>query len=511
MHLYRRVLPVLIAAVPAIALAGFPSTELFFPAVGRVAGSGGSQFYTTVWVTDLAASPAHITFDFLQQGQDNSVPKNFTDTLQPGETKVYEDVIETKLQLTGVLGAGRIVSDQEVFAAERIFNQFSGDPLEKSVGLFFAGVPGSFSIAAGQSATIQGVDQGGSENFRYNFALVETGGASTTVHVALLSNTGVVLGSKDYTLKPYEQEQPNVSDLVANIGTTNARITATVTGGAGRVLLAGAQLANASQDSSGFEMTFPEALLGGGSFSLPFHGTASSPGPVFSIENTNSSSTAVGIQGIATGTFLNSSGVLGVLLPASVVTIQDRAGVIGISDESNGVLGASAGGIGVVGITSSLSPSASGIFGSNSGNGIGVFASSNAGPAILAAGPGDSGVALRLQTGGIQVLGAGVNSTTPVFIHKVKTGAGGNICATKPYATVVDHPASNGNPGAILIVTPNYGAVTSGTAPPIEPMGVFYDDTNTCGAGAKWVIYDVAPAQTPLLNNQLFNVLVIRP
>ena len=40
------------------------------------------------------------------------------------------------------------------------------------------------------------------------------------------------------------------------IHTTNARITATVTGGTGSVLLAGAQLANTSQDSSGFEMSW---------------------------------------------------------------------------------------------------------------------------------------------------------------------------------------------------------------------------------------------------------------
>lgn len=511
MKIGRRFLAALFAVIPAVAFAGFPSTELFFPAVGRVAGSGGSQFYTTVWVTDLGASPAHITFDFLQQGQDNSVPKNFTDTIQPGETKVYEDVIETKLQLTGVLGAGRIVSDQEIFAAERIFNQFAGDPLEKSVGLFFAGVPGSFSISSGQSATIQGVDQGGSENFRYNFALVETGGASATVHVALLNNTGVVLGSKDYALKPYEQEQPNVSDLVPNIGTTNARITATVTGGAGRVLLAGAQLANASQDSSGFEMSFPDSLLGGGSFTLPFLGTASaSGGPAFSITNTSTDASAVGIRGVADGTSLLSSGVLGVLLPASAVKIQDWAGVTGVSDDHEGVLGYSANVNGVVGFTASSSAFSAGVAGANTGVGPGILGLSKNGPGVEAGGPAD-GIALQLASGGIQVVDAGVNTATPVFIHKVKTGAGGNICGSRPYATVVDNPNTNGNAGAILIVTPNYGTVSGGTAPPVGPMGVFYDDTNSCGFGARWVIYNVTTSLTPLVNNQLFNVLVVRP
>jgi len=510
MRFSGRALPVLVAFVPAVVLAGFPSTELFFPAVGRGAGSGGSQFYTTVWVTDLATAPAHITFDFLQQGQDNSVPKSFTETIQPGETKIYEDIIETKLQLTGVVGAGRIVSDQEVFAAERIYNQFTGDPLEKSVGLFFAGVPGSFSISSGQSATIQGVDQGAAENFRYNFVLVETAGASATVHVALLSNTGVVLGAKDYTLKPHEQQQPNVSDLVSNIGTTNARITATVTGGAGHVLLAGAQIANGSQDSSGFEMSFPDALLGGGSLTLPFGGTANAAGAAFSVQNTSTSPSSVGIRGTADGTSLLSTGVLGVLLPASVVKLLDTGAVVGISDDHEGVIGSSANVNGVVGYTASSSPFSAGVGGANTGVGPGVLALSKKGPALEASGPAD-GIALQLSSGGIQVSGAGVNTSTPVFIHRVKTGAGGNICPTRPYASVVDNPQANGDPGAILLVTPNYGPTSAGTAPPRDPVGVFYDDTNSCGFGAKWVIYGLGASLTPLVDDQMFNVLVVKP
>ena len=94
-------------------------------------------------------------------------------------------------------------------------------------------MPKSFSITAGQSASIQGINQGGSENFRYNFALIETGGGSPTVNVQVFDGAGVLLGQKAYPLLPYEQIQPSVVDVVG-IKTTNARITATVTGGTGR-------------------------------------------------------------------------------------------------------------------------------------------------------------------------------------------------------------------------------------------------------------------------------------
>jgi len=244
--------------------AGFGSTETFLPAVGRVPGQGGAQFYTTVWMTNLTTAPQTMTFRFLKQGQANGSPASFVDTLQPGETKVYENVVESKLGLNNAIGAARVTSTGEIFVSERIFNQAPGADLGNTEGLFFAGVPKSFSISAGQSASIQGIDQGGSENFRYNFALVETGGGSPTVNVQVFDGSGTLLGQKAYPLQPYEQIQPGVAEVVPGIKTTNARITATVTGGTGSVLIAGAQLANISQDSSGFEMSFRDELLGSG-------------------------------------------------------------------------------------------------------------------------------------------------------------------------------------------------------------------------------------------------------
>ncbi|HET9794265.1 MAG TPA: kelch repeat-containing protein, partial [Thermoanaerobaculia bacterium] len=259
----RRTILVVAALLSAPAVqAGFPSTESFLPAVGRIAGRYGAQFYTTVWATNLTSAPVSFTFDFLKQGQANDSPASFADTLAPGQTKVYEDVVETKLSLTSALGAARVTSTGEILLAERIYNREPGDDLGKTEGLFFAGIPKTLSISLGQSASIQGIDQWGSENFRYNFMVVETGGGSPTVNVQLFDADGALLGQKAYELQPYEQIQPNVADLYSSIATTNARITATVTGGTGSVLIAGAQIANESQDPTGFEMSFPDVFGG---------------------------------------------------------------------------------------------------------------------------------------------------------------------------------------------------------------------------------------------------------
>jgi len=255
---------VVLLIVCEFAWGGFASSEQFLPAVGDLTLAGGTRALTTIWATNLSGTPVSFTFSFLKQGQANASPAQFTDNLAVGETKVYENVVETKLGLANVLGAARVVSTGEILVAERIFNQAPGADLGTTQGLFFAGVPKGFSISAGQSASIQGLNQGGAENFRYNFALVETGGGNPTVNVQVFDGSGTLLGQKAFPLSPFEQLQPNVTEVVPGFASINARLTATVTGGTGSVLLAGAQVANESLDSSGFEMSFRGDLLGGG-------------------------------------------------------------------------------------------------------------------------------------------------------------------------------------------------------------------------------------------------------
>jgi len=388
----KRLVPVLMAIVcsgGSALFGGFASTEVFLPAVGRAPGKDGSQFYTTVWATNLTSAPQTFTFQLLKGNQSNTAPASFEDTLAPGQTRMYENVVETKLGLVNALGAARVTSDGEIFVSERIYDQAPGDDLGKTVGLFFAGVPKTFSISAGQSASIQGVNQGASEDFRYNFALVETGGGSPTVNVQVFDGSGVLLGQRSYPMVPYEQLQPGVGDVVPGIATINARITATVTGGTGSVLLAGAQVGNGSQDSSGFEMSFRDDLLGGGGpsgvaslngltgaltlaagsnvtitpsgsritiaaaggggvgLALPFNGTVSSGGTAFFVTNSGSGGA---LEGDASGI-----GVHGV--SSSAAGVYGRSthsiGVVGQSDDSDGVSGFSANGYGVHGSSGS--------------------------------------------------------------------------------------------------------------------------------------------------------------
>ena len=138
------------------AFGGFASNEVYIPSVGRGAGAGGSQFYTTVWLTNLSSSSSiNFTFYFLKDGQPNisGVP-SFTDSLAPGQTRMYENVIENTLGISNKFGAARITATGEIFVSARVYDQANpADNLGTTEGLFFSAVPKSFGISIGQSAS----------------------------------------------------------------------------------------------------------------------------------------------------------------------------------------------------------------------------------------------------------------------------------------------------------------------------------------------------------------------
>ncbi len=95
-----------------------------------------------------------------------------------------------------------------------------------------------------------------------------------------------------------------------------------------------------------------------------------------------------------------------------------------------------------------------------------------------------------------RVEGAGIGTTGPAFIHRAVAA---NIAA---HTTTINHPHCNGDPNAILIVTPNWNPGGVGGTYVNHPIGVYY-------TGAVWAIFNQDLVAMPL--NAAFNVLVIKP
>lgn len=153
-----------------------------------------------------------------------------------------------------------------------------------------------------------------------------------------------------------------------------------------------------------------------------------------------------------------------------------NAGVHGESHSDTGVLGTSYDtyGAGVRG----FSQLGYGVAGHSEG-GTGVFASS-----------AGFGTALAISNGAIKVEGP----TRPVFRH-VSSVANvfGNL-------THIDHPLTNLDPTAMLVVTHEFAA---GAAAYIGAVGIYYDNTQ-----GKWAIFREDTAAMP--TGMIFNVLVVK-
>ena len=241
------------------ALANFAGTDLILPAAGRVLGSGGTEFLTTGWITNPNDHAVDVQFQFLQSGQANVTPVTVTETLNAGQTKTYENLSESLFHISGVLGAVRVRSSDQILVSARIYSQAPGTTISNSVGVYLAGVPVSFAIGKDEQASLQGVNQ--NSDFRYNFFMVEVSGEEASVQVRLRGSAGGELAIKTYRLLPYEQLLVNVNDLAPGMTIDNAQIQATILSDGGRVILAGSLIANGSQDSTGFEMSFKSDLL----------------------------------------------------------------------------------------------------------------------------------------------------------------------------------------------------------------------------------------------------------
>ena len=208
------------------------------------------------------------------------------------------------------------------------------------------------------------------------------------------------------------------------------------------------------------------ALTAGG-LDLPISAATGVNGPLLSVLNTSTEASSVAIVGETKSTGGSAAGVVG---HALATTAGNSAGVRGINNSTgspaSGVIGETAGsGYGVQG----FSVSGAGMFGVSL-SGTGVVASSLTGNALDVSGP-------------IKVSG-----TRPAaFTHK----------ATAPsnHVTIIDNPATNNNPTAIVIVSQFWEGVYNP-----HSIGVFY-------ASGKWRIFNEDIVDMPV--NAEFNVLVI--
>jgi len=127
-------------------------------------------------------------------------------------------------------------------------------------------------------------------------------------------------------------------------------------------------------------------------------------------------------------------------------------------------------------------------------SGIGVDAVASTGTAVLAS--SSSGSALTIGSGSIHVSGASTNSTSTAAFTQVATA--GNISGD---GTIINNTLCNGDPNAILIITPNWNPHGGPAYNWNRVVGVWYD-------GSNWLIFNEDGTAMPA--GPAFNVLIIK-
>ncbi|MBL8114449.1 MAG: hypothetical protein JNK60_16330 [Acidobacteria bacterium] len=408
--------------------AGFAGTDVFVPAVARIDGQQGARFFSTLWLTNAGDAPITYRLAYFLANTSNTSPALVSGELGPGETRRIDDVVGTAFDQPGTSGAIRITSSGEILASSRTYSLPAGGRADESSGLFFAAVPASFAIGLGESAQLQGVSQNAAENFRYNFGYVETTGNSARVRFVARGANGVALGVLEDDVQAYARRQYSALDVAPSIATANARIEATVIAGSGRVLVYGTQIANASNDSSGFEMSFrPAGVAAMAAGVTALNGLS---GNVQLVAGANTTITASGnaLTIAATG------GTTGLSLPYT--------GTASIAGPALSVSNSGAGGTGIAGFSNALNVQGIGVYGGTQGLDLSIGVS---GEAI---GPGQIfGVQGRTTSGQQDAAG----------VHGVTTAATGNAGRFQnSAANVVTYLATR-------IGTTDYGLYTADT------------------------------------------------
>jgi len=118
--------------------------------------------------------------------------------------------------------------------------------------------------------------------------------------------------------------------------------------------------------------------------------------------------------------------------------------------------------------------------------------------------------AFTIFAGYMRASGAGINTPTVAFIHRVTAAS---LCGGDNTYSVIDNLLLNADPGAIAVVTPRFNSTSDPSAvqPSTATPMIEYRLTNTCSnsiPGARWFLHTPG---TTLVTDSYYNVIVIKP
>lgn len=205
------------------------------PSSARAPGAGGAFYSTSISVGNRGAAEARYKLKFLGNNADGTNgPESPELVLGPNQSVSYDDVLGSIFGKTQDYGAIRLTAN---VATLNVLGQTSTPDPSKPGGTFGQSVPtfaASDMITNGTIKSIVGIREDGS--FRTNVILANSGTSQCKVTATLLASSGAVLAAGDWTLEPLGMTQ--VTRIVRDLGVSGdvrdaqLLLTTSTTGGA---------------------------------------------------------------------------------------------------------------------------------------------------------------------------------------------------------------------------------------------------------------------------------------
>jgi hypothetical protein len=205
------------------------------PSSARAPGAGGAFYATSISIGNRGSAEARYTLKFLGNNADGTAGQESSEfVLGSNQSVTYEDVLGSVFGLAPpTYGAIRLSAN---VASLNVLGQTSTPDPGRPGGTFGQSVPAFAAadlITSGTLRSIVGIRQDSS--FRTNLILTNAGTSQVTITGTLLSSSGIVLGTKTWTLPPLGmiQDGPIAPSMGASGAVRDAQLllTTSTTGG----------------------------------------------------------------------------------------------------------------------------------------------------------------------------------------------------------------------------------------------------------------------------------------
>ncbi len=192
---------------------------VWVPGAAHLTGANETNWRTDLEVLNAGGTQATFTVELYPRGTSVSAPAASTFTLEPGRAARYADVLHAVFGYSGGAALRVVPVQGRIAVSSRTYNQLA----DRTYGQYAPAFAESAAVGGGGEARLVALahspDQGA--GFRTNIGLVNVAGVETGVEVRLHAPDGTLLGTRDATLRAFENIQLNDAFAPTGAGALN--------------------------------------------------------------------------------------------------------------------------------------------------------------------------------------------------------------------------------------------------------------------------------------------------